>query len=122
MAGNAVTSRTPLTVVFDTTVSDYVIGNAHTEVVGKFRIKSKKGGASPGSLVLKTRPTGTTYTGADCAQPIYYRDGSSTAIAGGTAISGTDDIYEVIVDGCDLLVDYTSSTHSLTVTFKPVVG
>lgn len=96
-------------------------GNAHHAVVSKWRLHVKTGGALPGSFIPKIRATGSGLTGSDLISPVYYKDSDTATITGGTAVT-TNDVYEIVTDGCDLYLDYTSDSDGMIVYCKPVIG
>ena len=96
-------------------------GNIHHGVVSKWRLHVKLGGASPGSFVPKIRATGSGLTGSDLIAPVYYKDTDTATITAGDSVDAND-VYEVVCDGCDLFLDYTSGADGMIVYCKPVVG
>jgi len=98
-----------------------ILGNSNAGKVSKWMIHAKVGGASPGSCIPKKRVRGSGLTGTDLIAPVYYKDTSSTEIASGTAITAND-IYEVVVDGCDLALVYTTGADGMILYCIPVIG
>ncbi|MBK8246415.1 MAG: hypothetical protein IPK85_03315 [Gemmatimonadetes bacterium] len=82
-------------------------------------------GVTPGAFVpeLSIFGTGVDLT-ADTVECAYYKVSTgSTAITAGTATSAVDqDIYVVPCDGCELTLNFTAATHSLTVYAMPLLG
>lgn len=104
------------------TISETVfLGNADSSRVSKWIIHAKVGGASPGSAVPKKRARGSGRTGTDLIAPVYYKDTDTTEITSGTGITAND-IYEIIVDGCDLALVYTSGADGMVLDCIPVKG
>ncbi len=97
------------------------IGNADTSRVSKWIIHAKMGGGSPGSAQPKKAARYSGLTGSDLIAPVYYKDTDSTEITNTTPIT-TNDVYEVVVDGCDLYFDYTSGASGMTLYCVPVTG
>lgn len=95
--------------------------NADASRVSKWIIHAKMGGASPGSVIPKKRARGSGRTGTDLIAPIYYKDTDSAEITSGTAITAND-IYEIIVDGCDLALVYTTGANGMVLDCIPVKG
>ena len=98
------------------------ISNAFgTSRIGSWRLQVVPGGASPGSLVLKTRLTGSELSGSNWLTPIYYSDATTTTANAGGPIT-TVGIFTVICDRCDLLLDWTDGADGMDVYLAPVMG
>lgn len=97
------------------------VGNADTSRVSKWIIHAKVGGASPGSVIPKKAVRNSGLSGTDLIAPVYYKDTDSAEITSGTAITAND-IYEVVVDGCDLHLVYTSGADGMILYCRPMIG
>jgi hypothetical protein len=91
------------------------------EVASSLRFQVVPGGAAPGSIVVRTRIRGSSLTNTDLASPIVYRDSTDTAIASGGSITAAD-VYTVITDQLEALVEYTSGADGMTLYYWPMKG
>ena len=89
--------------------------------IGSWRLQVVPGGAAPGSLVLKTRLSGSGLSGSNWLTPIYYSDATTTTANAGDAIT-TVGIFTVICDRCDLMLDWTTGADGMDVYLAPVMG
>lgn len=92
-----------------------------TSRIGSWRLQVVPGGAAPGSLVLKTRLTGSGLSGSNWLTPIYYSDATTTTANAGDPIT-TVGIYTVVCDRCDLQLDWTTGADGMTVYLAPLMG
>ena len=98
------------------------LGNAFgTSRIGSWRLQVVPGGASTGSLVIKTRLSGSGLSGSNWLTPIYYSDATTTTANAGDPIT-TVGIFTVICDRCDLLLDWTAGADGMDVYLAPVMG
>lgn len=108
-------------VTLDTTGTKELMNAFGTSRIGSWRLQFVPGGATPGSVVLKTRLTGSGLTGSNWLSPIYYRDDTTTVQATGTPVT-TASLVTVVCDSADLQLDYTSGADGMFVYALPIMG
>lgn len=92
------------------------------KIVGRWALHVVNGGANPGSFVPKLRAKGSELASGEWVSPEYYKVTTGpTAIASGTAVTA-ENIYEVLCNGTELILDYTADTHGMTVYAVPCTG
>ena len=107
------------TISLDTT-GQWVVGDASESMVGSIRLEIS--GTFVGSLVLRARITGGVATNA-AANAACYDNAltGATNVAPGTAITAAG-AYIVKVDVAQLIFDYTATSGTMVVEYRPFVG
>jgi hypothetical protein len=111
-----------LKVTLDTTGGYEGLSDPTGKLVGRWVLHVVNGGANPGSFIPKLRAKGSSLASGEWRSPEYYNKATgSTAITAATPVTA-EAIYEVLCDGCELILDYTADTHGMTVYAVPVTG
>lgn len=103
-----------------TTTEVIPLGDADNATVSQWAVKVKITGAG-GSFIPKIRLIGSGLSGGDLDDTVYYTADSETAIAAGVASSAAN-IYYIPADACDVFLDYTQGTGSMTIYVYPFQG
>lgn len=107
------------TISLDTT-GQWLVGDAGEATVGSIRLEIT--GTFSGSLVLRSRITGGVTAAASAGQVAYDNAlTGATNITPGTAITVAGS-YIVKIDAAQLILDYTATSGTMVVEYRPFVG
>lgn len=95
------------------------LGDAQDGAVGSWVLSTAF--SSSGSLTLTKKLRGSSVTDANAPDTFYQNFATGVDASAGVAITGAG-LWKVECDGCELVLDITSLTGTLTVEAIPLLG